>query len=419
MTKLIINGEKKLTGTAKIQGSKNSVLPILAGTILCNGECIIKNCPDLSDVHDAIEILNNLGAMAKFENHTVIVNAKNIKGYEIPDYLMRKMRSSIMFLGAILGRMKMAKISLPGGCDLGSRPIDLHIKALSKMGITFFDEHGYLNCSSNGAITCETINLAFPSVGATENIILAATLANGDTIIHNAAREPEIVDLQNFICSMGGKVKGAGTDTIIISGVPSLSSTEYTIMPDRIVAASYLCAIAITGGTGRLTNINPMHLSSFLSLITDADIKIKLGKDFIDITNTSHFTALKDIRTMPYPGFPTDIQPPLMALMTKAYGESVFIETIFDNRYKHIAELARLGANIKVQGKVALVEGNSNLSGARVCATDLRGGAALVISALAAKGETIIENVFHIDRGYDKIEKTLFNLGADIKRVGG
>lgn len=417
MSRLIIDGMKKLNGEIKIQGAKNSALPIMAACILGEGQSIIENCPSLRDTESAGDILRTLGCSVTYENGVIIVDSSNINDFVIPEHLMRQMRSSVMFLGAILGKMKRAKISLPGGCEIGSRPIDIHLNALSKMGVIISDEYGFLTCECPSGLKGAEIILEFPSVGATENIMLAATMAKGTTTILNVAREPEIEDLQNFLNAMGAKVSGAGGNVIRIDGVNKMHRAHWTVIPDRIVAATYIIAAYATGGKGRFLNVNPSHLSSVLALLSDAGCRLNWGANYIELKESMPPKALKSIRTMPYPGFPTDVQAPFMALMSIAEGSSIFVETIFDNRYKHVDELTRMSAKIKVESRVAVVEGVKRLTGAKVEATDLRGGAALVIAALCAQGQSEIDKVFHIDRGYDKIEDNLTNLGANIKRI--
>jgi UDP-N-acetylglucosamine 1-carboxyvinyltransferase len=417
MARLIIDGLNRLSGEVRIQGAKNSALPILAASILANGQSLIENCPNLSDTDSAGDILTQLGCKVKREKDIVLVNSDSFNDYVIPDNLMRQMRSSVMFLGAILGRAKKAKISMPGGCELGPRPIDIHLSSLMRLGVKISDESGFLLCECPNGLNGADITMSFPSVGATENVMLAASVANGITLITNAAREPEIEDLQNFLNQMGAKISGAGTNIIRIDGVPKLHPAHHMVIPDRIVAATYIIAAYATGGRVRFNNVNPSHLSSVLALLSDAGCNLNWGSNYIELKESAKPRALKNIRTMPYPGFPTDIQAPLMALMTIAEGTSIFVETIFDNRYKHAGELMRLGANIQIKERVAVVEGVKELQGALVEATDLRGGAALVVAGLCAKGQTIIDKVFHIDRGYDKIEEKLASLGANIKRM--
>ncbi|MBQ2945774.1 MAG: UDP-N-acetylglucosamine 1-carboxyvinyltransferase [Clostridia bacterium] len=416
MTKLYIEGGRRLEGTVMVQGAKNSILPILAASILPDGESVIENCPAISDTDVAIRILKGLGCSVSRESGVITVNSENINGYEIEDSLMRKMRSSIMFLGAIVAKTGRARISMPGGCELGPRPIDLHLKALEKLGAKIYDDRGYLECSCEGGLRGTEINLSFPSVGATENIMLAAATAKGTTVITNAAREPEIDDLKRFLNEMGAKISSDGGQ-MVIEGVKRLYPAVHRVIPDRIVASTYLAAIAATGGRGKLIGVEPMHFSSVISTLSDAGADVRWSNDTVEIRTNGRLKGIRNLRTMPYPGFPTDAQAPLMALLTCAKGDSVFVETIFENRFKHVNELIRMGAKITVQDRVAVVEGVQRLTGARVESTDLRGGAALVVAALAAEGRTEIDNVFHIDRGYEAIEEKLASLGADIKRI--
>lgn len=417
MERLIIKGGTRLNGNLTIQGAKNSALPILAATLLCGGKSILKNCPILSDVDAAIKILEYLGCKVERNGNTVIIDSDNITKSEIPQELMHEMRSSIVFLGAIISRMAKAKLSFPGGCELGPRPIDLHISALKKLGVTIIEEYGTLNCSLTKGLVGTKITLSFPSVGATENIMLASVMAKGETVIHNAAQEPEIIDLANYLISRGARIKDAGKSTVIIEGVESLSDTEYTVMPDRIAAATYLCGAAITGGNVTLDSINTDDIDGILPILEQAGCKLQIYTDKIHIIGPSIIRPVKNIRTMPYPGFPTDAQAPIMAMLCISSGTSMFVENIFENRYKHAGELVRMGADIKVEGKVAVVAGVKKLYGAQVVATDLRGGAALCIAALVADGTTTIGEIHHIDRGYEAIESELSKLGADIKRI--
>ncbi|MBQ4100779.1 MAG: UDP-N-acetylglucosamine 1-carboxyvinyltransferase [Oscillospiraceae bacterium] len=417
MQKLYVKGGNKLSGEIVAQGAKNSALPILAATILNGGQSVIHNCPNLTDVDAAVGILKNLGCNIVREQGSIIVDADVICKKEIPEKLMREMRSSIIFLGAILARCGAAKLSFPGGCELGARPIDLHLDGLRALGAEITEHHGFIDCVAAKGLVGDKISLSFPSVGATENIMIAAVLAKGTTTIINAAREPEIIDLANYLCGCGAKIKGAGESTIIIEGVTKLHNCEYSVIADRIATITYLCAIAITGGEVKIDKTNAEHISSVLPLLEDAGCEIKiLGSDSIYLKRAGKLNSVKTIRTMPYPGFPTDAQAPIMALMSVANGTSVFIENIFENRYKHIGELRRLGANIKVEGKVAVVEGVKHLTSASVMATDLRGGASLVCAGLVCEGETEIDGVWHIDRGYENIEGVLTSLGANIKR---
>lgn len=415
MSKLIINGGHRLEGEIDVQGAKNAVLPILAAAILSDGKNIIYNCPHLSDVETTTLVLKNLGCRVKWEGNSIEVDSSNVSGYTIPDDLMRKMRSSIVFLGAIISKCKKAEVSMPGGCEIGNRPIDLHLKALRKLGVEITESHGFIHCDGSN-MSAADIHLDFPSVGATENTMLAACLLDGMTVIENAAREPEIVDLERFLNRMGAKIKGAGSDTVVIEGVHKLYGVEHTIIPDRIVAATYLACGAATGGTVVLKKADSSHMGAMLNSLRDMGTGIYTEKDKIVLTPPKKLKCIGTIKTMPYPGFPTDIQSPFMALCTQCEGASVFVENIFENRFQHIEELVRMGANIKTDGRVAVVMGKTPLSGAKVIAKELRGGAALVVAALAAEGITEIENVKFIDRGYEQIEKVLSSCGINIKR---
>ena len=414
MSQIVINGKKALNGEIKVQGAKNSVLPILAATILCKGECVIHNVPDLSDVNSCLKILTKLGARSLRDGNTVIVDTRDIAFYSIPEVLTREMRSSVMFLGAILGRMNKAVISSPGGCELGPRPIDLHLSALSQMGVKISEEHGFLNCEAADGIKSSEISLSFPSVGATENIILAAATANGTTVIHNAAKEPEISDLADFLNSAGARISGAGSDTVYIKGVKRLWGTEHTIIPDRIAAATYMAATAVTGGKVKLSGIMPSHMVAILSVFRESGCDIDIVGKSLTVSSNGRLNRVPTIRSFTYPAFPTDAGPIIISILTRARGTSVFAENIFENRFRYIDELKRLGANIKTSGKIAVIEGGGELSGANCKATDLRGGAALVIAGLCANGTTAIDEIHHIERGYDNIVENLKKLNADI-----
>lgn len=417
MQKLIINGGKKLSGEIKLQGAKNAALPILAAAVLCGGEVTLKNCPKLSDTYAAMRIINHIGCRTCFDNDVVVVNPCGLCEFEVPDELMREMRSSIIFLGAILGRTGNCTITYPGGCDIGARPIDMHLSALRKMGVTINEEYGQLECHASGKLRGAKISLSFPSVGATENIILAAVLADGVTIIHNAAREPEIVDLVCFLRECGADIDGEGSGVIKINGVQELHGCEYKIMPDRIVCATYLACTAAAGGDIVVRKCIPSHLDAIMPVFEQMGCFIHTIEDSIFISANKNLRSVDMIRTTVYPGFPTDAQAFVMAALCKARGTSVFVENIFENRYQHVNGLQRMGADIRIEGKVAIIEGVSKMYGAKTSAPDLRGGAGLVTAALGACGRSEISCVHYIDRGYESIEQTLSSLGADIRRI--
>lgn len=417
VSKLFIEGGKPLEGEIPVQGAKNAILPILAATLLNGDENIIHHCPRLRDVEKTVEVLRALGCYVRWEDDTLTVDSSGMCCCRIDEELMRQMRSSIIFLGAILSRWGEAVVSMPGGCEIGTRPIDLHLKAMQQLGVRIREAHGYIYC--NAHVPCgTTIHLDFPSVGATENVMLAAVRAKGITVITNAAREPEIVDLQNFLNKMGAKIVGAGGSVIRIDGVAKLSGVEYSCMPDRIVAATYLACGAVTNSMLTVDGVCPNHMSAMLSVLREMDVPLLVEPNRVTVLPYQKLKKIDTLRTMPYPGFPTDIQSPFMALAATAEGTSVFIETIFENRYQHVEELNRMGADIKVDGRTAVVRGVPKLSGANVVARELRGGAALVVAALAAEGETCIDRVEYIDRGYEQIESYLSACGASIKRLG-
>ena len=412
MSSYIIEGGHKLEGTVKISGSKNSALPIIAATILNAGKTTLYNVPNIQDTQMMYKILETLGAKIEKKNGKIKIDTSKIEKFEIPPELMHKMRSSVILAGALIGRYQKATFSYPGGCDIGSRPIDLHLKSFEKLGIQVNQNHGNIECNAE-KIKGEKIDLDFPSVGATENAILASILAEGTTIITNAAREPEIIDLQNFLNKMGAKIVGAGTDEIQIEGVKKLNDISYNIMPDRIETGSFLCFAAATKGNIILENVNATHITPIISKLEEAECKIETSKNKIKIIAPKKLKAI-DIKTMPYPGFPTDMQSVFASMLTIAKGTSIIVENIFENRYKYTQELNKMGAKITVEGKSAIIRGTRKLYGADVKATDLRGGAALVLAGLIAKGKTQVDDIEYILRGYEKLDYKLQNLGANI-----
>lgn len=414
MSKFIIQGGNRLEGEVKISGSKNAALPIIAATILNQGKTILYNVPNIQDVQTMFEIIREIGGKVSKKNNKIIVDTSKVHRLEIPDNLMRKMRSSVILAGALIGKYKEARFSYPGGCEIGSRPIDLHLKGFEKLGIEIKEEFGEIFCKSE-EIRGTQINLDFPSVGATENIILASCLGKGTTTLTNAAKEPEIEDLIKFLNKMGARINGVGTDKIEIIGVKKLTEESYNIMPDRIETGTYLVAGGITGGNIKVINSNSEHIEPILNKLEEANCKLKVEKNTIEINAPKRIKAI-DIKTMPYPGFPTDLQSIFASLLTSAKGTSIITENIFESRYKYVQELTRMGAKIKVEGRNAIIKGTKKIQGANVVATDLRGGAALVIEALLAKGITEIENIHYILRGYENIDEKLRKIGAKIYR---
>ena len=410
-----VTGGRRLEGAVRVHGAKNSVLPILAATILNGGISEIENCPHLTDVETSIKILRHLGCRTVRKGDTLSVDTSCMSRIDVPDSLMREMRSSVIFLGAIIARCGEAKMSYPGGCELGPRPIDIHLSALRSLGARIDESCGCMSCSAEGLSGREII-LSMPSVGATENIILTACGAEGATIICNAAREPEIVDLQNFLRAMGADVSGAGSSTVAINGKKKLHDCKYTIESDRIVASTYLSAAAALGGSVTLENVDYRRFSTVVSALTEAGCHIVSESDKVHIESDGELRAIHPVRTAPYPGFPTDAQAVLMASLLKAKGTTVFIENIFESRYRHVDEMMRLGANIRTEGRVAVVCGVEKLRGASLRASDLRSGAALIIAALSAEGNSRVDGVHHIDRGYASISDDLHALGAEIER---
>ena len=412
MKSYVIEGGKKLEGSTYVSGSKNASLPIIAASILNKGITKLYNVPNIHDTKIMLKILEHLGCKTKRINGKIIIDSKKIKLHEIPEDLMREMRSSVIIAGALIGRLNKATFSYPGGCDIGARPIDLHLKSFEKLGIELEEDAGYIKCKCDKTIGTE-IQLDFPSVGATENVMLASVFAKGETIITNAAMEPEIVDLQNFLNKMGANIKGAGTNQIVINGVTKLKEVSYNVMPDRIEAGTLLCSVAITGGKLELKNIIPDHLTPIIHKLEECGCSIDIDKDILKLQAPKKLKA-KDIKTMPYPGFPTDMQSIFASMLTVAKGTSIIIENIFENRYKYVTELNRMGAKITIEGRTAVIKGVRRLSGANVKATDLRGGAALILAGLIAKGKTTITNIEYILRGYENIDEKLRSLGAKI-----
>ena len=413
MSHITIQGGRRLEGTLTVQGAKNSVLPILAATILHPGRTVLRGCPRLSDVEASIRILRHLGCLAGWEGEELVVDTGPMSRGDIPDHLMREMRSSVIFLGAILARLGWAEMSYPGGCELGPRPIDLHLAALRQLGAELKEEGGRLLCGA-WRMTGREIALSLPSVGATENAILAACGAEGETILFNAAREPEIADLQDFLCAMGCKVRGAGSSTVCVMGRQSTHDAVHTVMPDRIAAATYLSAVAAAGGQVELLGVDYRHLSTVTAALHAAGCQITGGEGRISLRSDGALRSAGTVRTAPYPGFPTDAQAVVMAALLRSQGATVFVENIFENRYRHVDELRRMGADISVADRVAVVTGVPRLFGADVRATDLRGGAALLVAGLAARGTTRIGDIYHIQRGYADPVGDLRALGAEI-----
>lgn len=412
-----IEGGRPLGGRLMVQGAKNSVLPILAATLLAPGQSVIHNCPDLSDVNATLDILALLGCRVDREGDSVTVDASVLSRADVPDRLMREMRSSVIFLGALLARLGTAELSYPGGCELGPRPIDLHLAALRALGAEIQDDQGCLCCRGNRNMRGREICLSMPSVGATENIMLAACGCPGVTTIVGAAREPEIVDLQIFLRAMGAEVSGAGGSVITIRGGRELHPAEHHVVGDRIAAATYLCAAAAAGGQVELTGAEPGHLTAVLACLEEAGCCLRTGPGFLALKSREPLKGISSVRTAPYPGFPTDAQAILMAALAGGVGTTMFVENLFDSRYRHVDELRRMGADIQVAGRVAVVTGAGRLHGASVRSTDLRGGAALVVAALGAEGTTLVADLRHIRRGYDGLDRDLRALGAHIREV--
>jgi len=414
LEKIIVKKSAPLSGSISISGSKNASLPILAATLLCTGKCTIKNVPPLSDVKLMCSLLESLGAKISFEGKNIIVCVPKLKSHIAPYEQVSKMRASFLVMGPLLARYGRTRISLPGGCPIGQRPVDLHLKGFAAMGAKINLGHGYVEAKTDKLHSAK-IYLDFPSVGATENLMMAATLCDGQTIIENAATEPEIVDLANFLNNCGAKISGAGLGTICIDGVNELSGCEYNVISDRIEAGTFMVAAAATHGCIKLENIPPSHLKPVIAKLREMGAVIEEGENHISIDADAKLKCV-DIKTLPYPGFPTDMQAQMGALMSTVQGTGIITETIFENRFLYVSELQRMGANIKIDGRCAIIDEVRHISGARVNATDLRCGAALIIAGLAAKGDTEIGSIWHIERGYCDIVEKLQRLGANIEK---
>jgi len=409
-------GGERIEGKVRVDAAKNAVLPILAAAILPDEDVTILDCPDISDVHAMAGILKKLGCHAIWENGRLTLKNGRLHNWEMPDELSKQIRSSIFLLGPILGKLRRATVTYPGGCEIGLRPIDLHLKGLRALGVKIVDEGGVLYCDGRDMHPGD-VYLDYPSVGATENVMMAAALLPGDTVIHNAAREPEIEDLQRFMNAMGGSVQGAGTQVIRVRGVKKMHGISYAPIPDRIVAGTLLCAAAITGGRVQLANIRSEDLVAVQAKLTEMGCRMAREGEYLFLEAPKTLQACSLVQTQPHPGFPTDMQAQMMAVGCVARGTTVIVENVFENRFGHAADLNRMGANIRVAGRTAVVQGVEEMYGAHVSARDLRGGAALVLAALRARGETLIERIEYIDRGYAHLERTLCALGARIERI--
>ena len=416
MESLFIKGGHTLSGSIDVAASKNAILPILAGSIMINGEVVIEKATLYSDVCYMLKILEEIGCKTNISGSDIYINSKNIDKCFVKEDYTKKVRSSIFMLGPLLSRMKKAVVAYPGGCNIGNRPIDLHLKGLELLNVKIEEKHGYITCDGRNMRSGE-VHLDFPSVGATENIMMASVFLKGRTTIYNAAREPEIIDLQNFLNSAGAKIYGAGTSTIIIEGVKNLNSTEYKPIKDRIIAGTYLIACAMAGGEIELKKALPEYNGALIYKLRQAGLKIDINKQDIRIQAKGRLKSINKIETQPYPGFPTDLQNQILALQTISRGTSVIAENLFETRFKICNELIKMGADITTNSQIAIIRGVSKLYGAGVVATDLRGGAGLVLAGLAAEGYTTIQDIFHIDRGYKNIEEDLSKLNAEIRRI--
>ena len=416
MSKYIIRGGESLCGELTIKGAKNSVLTLLAACVLVDGKVTLHDCPHIADVNAMCAILEKLGCRITREGDDVTVDGTGISSGKIPGGLASELRSSVFLLGPLLSRLKKAKVAYPGGCDIGLRPIDIHLAGLRELGVKIVEKHGYIDCDSARAHASEVM-LDLPSVGATENLMMTCVFLEGTSVIRNCAKEPEIVDLQNFLNAAGAKISGAGTGVIRVDGVKRLSGVEYTPIPDRIVAGTYLIGAAMCGGELTLNNVNPEHISSLIAKLPKSSCKISCARDKINIICKGRCESIPKVETTYYPGFPTDLQTQILTLQTVSDGTSVIVENIFETRFKTVSQLLKMGADVTVKGRTAVVRGVPFLTGAEVGATDLRGGASLVLAGMCAQGETVVDNVFHIDRGYENLAEILPPLGVKIKRI--
>lgn len=418
MERLIVKGGNRLVGTVKTSGAKNAVLPIIAASILGTSPSRLDEIPALEDVRTICAVLECLGIKVDAsEPHTLKIDSREITSCEAPYELVRSMRASFLVMGPLLARKGYARISQPGGCAIGTRPIDLHLKGFEALGVKIEQGHGYIEASAPEGMTGANIYLDFPSVGATENIMMAAAMASGTTVLENPAEEPEIVDLANYLNQMGARVRGAGTNVITIEGVSELHGVQHSVIPDRIEAGTYMIAAAMTGGDVIIENVLPEHQKPLIAKLREAGAMVEEDIDRIHVVGSGRLKAV-DIKTLPYPGFPTDMQAQMMAMLSVAEGRSKITETVFENRFMHVVELNRMGANITTEGRSAVITGPAHLTGCTVRATDLRAGAAMILAGLVAEGATEICDIYHIDRGYEEIAAKLTRLGADIKRVG-
>jgi UDP-N-acetylglucosamine 1-carboxyvinyltransferase len=415
MSKLIIGGGARLEGEVSIQGAKNAALPVFAAALLTEEPVVVYNWPAISDVYYMLSILEHIGAHVAYEKDKLVIDTRRAMRWEMPDKLAKEIRSSIFMMGPILARFRMARFTYPGGCEIGSRPIDLHLSGLKRLGVNITEAGGHIMCEGK-RLKGGDVHLDYPSVGATENLMMASALAPGSTVIRNAAREPEIIELQNVINQMGGDVKGAGTSNIVIEGKSKLNGFSYRCIPDRIAAGTFMTAAVVTRGRVTLKNVIPEHLYAITAKLREAGAQIKMYDNAVTISCSERPKEMHLIETGPYPGFPTDMQAPMCTAASIATGTSIIVESVFDNRFKHVPELTRMGANIVTKSNVAIVKGVEKLHGAEVKTTDLRGGAALVLAGLCAEGTTIVEQARIIDRGYETLESELSLLGANIRR---